>query len=515
MASDVGREYDVIVAGGGFGGLVAGITAAEQGARTVVVEAGSEPGGTTLLAAGVLHIHDPYSWEDFCQAFPSVDPDLGRRLYDDFPKLLSWLRETVRAPMGLVNYTFNPYGPRRPEPVKGHLIGATPRLMAARPVLSSMAAIAYSTFGDRFLTVLDRTILKRTKRHFIRTLVNALTRNGGTLITAAPAKDASRLDDGTIRVEAAGPSGKIELRAPALVIAAGGYQGNVQLLQQYVGPGATRAVCRGSPLNQGDGLRLGQALGAALRGDMDRFYGHPMPAFPQPIDPKRDAIALLTCTVFYAEESVLVNNQGERFADEGQTEAEGNLARAIALLPEGEAWALIDEPTRKQFAVKTLAGGLLPNVDLFKAAARRGATLVQANTLEELAQRLSAHGVNGGRLLQTLKEYNDAVLSGKGADLPVPRSMHARPITTPPFYALKVVPGVTMTYGGLAINTEAQVLDAQGNPLPGVYAIPGAAGGLYSRHYAGALGACGTFGRIAGRNAAAYARQRATTPRPD
>jgi succinate dehydrogenase/fumarate reductase flavoprotein subunit len=76
-------------------------------------------------------------------------------------------------------------------------------------------------------------------------------------------------------------------------------------------------------------------------------------------------------------------------------------------------------------------------------------------------------------------------------------------LQTPPFYAWPFTAGVVYTMGGLAINTSAQVLDQQRIPIPGLYASPPCAGGVFRDYYAGSIGSAGVFGWIAGQHAAA------------
>ena len=78
------------------------------------------------------------------------------------------------------------------------------------------------------------------------------------------------------------------------------------------------------------------------------------------------------------------------------------------------------------------------------------------------------------------------------------------PIETPPFFALRCLPGITFTYGGARVNEQAQVLDTSRQPIPGLYAAGADVGGVYTRGYTGGLALGLAFGRIAGRAAAAY-----------
>ena len=91
--------------------------------------------------------------------------------------------------------------------------------------------------------------------------------------------------------------------------------------------------------------------------------------------------------------------------------------------------------------------------------------------------------------------------------LSIPKSGGLIKIAEPPFYAIRVVAGVTFTYGGVKVDSEAQVLDRSGGPIGGLYAAGADCGGIYTRGYTGGLSMGLAFGRLAGRNAAAYARR--------
>ena len=125
-------------------------------------------------------------------------------------------------------------------------------------------------------------------------------------------------------------------------------------------------------------------------------------------------------------------------------------------------------------------------------------------SLEELADAMQAHGLHGPSLLATLREYNQAVQDQRAAGLAIPRRANPNPVSKPPFYALGVIPGITFTLGGLQINTDGQVLDRGGYPIPGLYAAGADAGGIHNERYAGGLCLGLVFGRRAAKHAASH-----------
>ena len=146
-------------------------------------------------------------------------------------------------------------------------------------------------------------------------------------------------------------------------------------------------------------------------------------------------------------------------------------------------------------------------------------TKVTANTLEALVAKLD--GVNAQEALKTIKEYNAAVMQevpfspnvkdGRGTrGLAVPKTNWAQTIDTPPFEAYGTTCGITFTFGGIKITTNAEVVDMQDKPIPGLYAAGEMVGGIFYFNYPGGSGLMNgaVFGRIAGANAGLYSAQR-------
>jgi tricarballylate dehydrogenase len=145
----------------------------------------------------------------------------------------------------------------------------------------------------------------------------------------------------------------------------------------------------------------------------------------------------------------------------------------------------------------------------------RRVTKVSADTLEDLVARLE--GVDPVQAQITLKAWNVAVRTDVAFDPNVkdgrgtvgfepPKSNWANPLDTPPYEAYAVTCGITFTFGGLRINTDAQVLDTDGAPIPGLYAAGELVGGIFYFNYPGGTGLTNgaVFGRIAGASAALH-----------
>ena len=128
--------------------------------------------------------------------------------------------------------------------------------------------------------------------------------------------------------------------------------------------------------------------------------------------------------------------------------------------------------------------------------------MLEAETLEGLADEIYSACGNGWRTAETVEQFNRLV-SVSPERLPVPRAQRRQPVEESPFVAVPVTPAVTFTEGGLRIDSSARVLDRSGRPIDGLYAAGGDGGGVYHERYPGGLSLLLVFGRVAGETAAA------------
>ncbi len=196
---------------------------------------------------------------------------------------------------------------------------------------------------------------------------------------------------------------------------------------------------------------------------------------------------------------VLVNRHGKRFTDEAPGPVDvhyDHIARDISAQPDGIAYVIYDSR--------------IDDVPNWKRSIRTDQPPLQADSIADLA---SACGIPAESLVRTIEEYNRACPDGEFTPLAVDRlatkglepkkSNWSRPIDSGPFYAYPIMSGVCFTYGGVKTNRHAQVVDNDGRPIPGLYAV-GEAAGLYYQVYTGATSVLrgAVFGKIAGEHAA-------------
>jgi succinate dehydrogenase/fumarate reductase flavoprotein subunit len=138
---------------------------------------------------------------------------------------------------------------------------------------------------------------------------------------------------------------------------------------------------------------------------------------------------------------------------------------------------------------------------MISTARRAGGTVLGADSLEELAEKLAGWGVPRATVLRTLDGYNAAIAGGRGGELSPPRSDPAAPVRVPPFVAVEVAPAITHTIGGLAVDGGCRVLGRTDGPLPGLYAAGVEVGGVSVGGYTSGLASALVFGGVAAESA--------------
>jgi succinate dehydrogenase/fumarate reductase flavoprotein subunit len=298
---------------------------------------------------------------------------------------------------------------------------------------------------------------------------------------------------------------RLDGSSAAVVLATGGFGGSGALREQHIGRWAGGALLRANPHSTGDGLRIALAAGGRTTRSMATVYGHTMPAPPADPPPSR----WTAVTQYATQDGVLLDLDGLRFFDESRSMQDEVAASSIVRRREARAFFVID---RRLHDDEPIPGrSVAPMQPNFRNAVDAGAPHAVADSLEELADALGAWGVDRDAALATLREYDTAIAAGRGADLPVPRTGNPIRLEAPPFHALGVRAGITFTLGGIEVDDDFRVLDAEGAAIPGLFGAGADAGGTYDDGYMGGLVLGLVQGRIAGRNAARWAAGRDAT----
>lgn len=335
-----------------------------------------------------------------------------------------------------------------------------------------------------------------------------------------------------LRVQRLGDGGQtldVNLTSPCVVLAAGGFEANRELREQFLGKGwgmarvrkflvPSRASLlrvfqvRGTPYNTGDGFDLARRVGAKMTGDWGGCHSTCWDANANADQGERGLTNQFTKSGYPL--GIMVNSRGDRFVDEGEdfrNYTYAKFGRAILMQPQGFAFQIWDSKVFDKLRQEEYGDGVVEKI--------------RGDTLEELAGTLCGKGLESsarGHLVKTIREFNEgveahhaknanigwdpAVKDGKGTlGLPLPKSNWALAIDEPPFMAVKVSCGITFTFGGLAIDpATAGVVSEDGGIIKGLYCTGEMVGGLFYGNYPGGSGltAGAIFGCKAGRSAA-------------
>jgi tricarballylate dehydrogenase len=291
--------------------------------------------------------------------------------------------------------------------------------------------------------------------------------------------------------------GATTLDADAVVLACGGFQGNVAMMGAQFGPQSEtiKLISPGTCFDTGDGIRMAIDQGATVSGDWNGMH-------MEPVDPRSINSAPVVLVYPYG---IVVDQNGRRFFDEG-----GGLVHET-----WEAFARDIHFTRPKSIAYAILDSHLLDIPGYARAIRSEVPPYQAATLAELAAQI---GVPARNLEETIEAFNIAAtgdIAGfdatrcdgltTAADLRPPKSNWARPITKPPYLAYPLVGAVAYTFGGLATNEKAEVLSGSG-PMPGLYAAGETTGHFYgTAPNAVAVLRALVFGKIAGQAAVDFA----------
>ena len=454
----------VVVVGGGNAGLCAALSARDAGAEVTLVERAPRHmrGGNSRHTRNIRVAHleidrfmvDPYPAEEFIDDITALNPGhAGSALIEML------VAESMSLPRWMAD----------------HGVGWQPPL---RGTLH----------------------LSRTNRFFLgggKALVNSYYRTAaakGIDVRYEAEVIELRFDgEACTGVEVRTPGGVEVLAADSVVVAAGGFEANLDWLAESWGDAARNFIVRGTPYNDGRALRILLRAGAEPIGDPSRIHAVAVDAR----SPKMDGGIVTRLDTIPI--GIAVNRDGQRFYDEGEDlwpKRYAQWGRLIAQQPGQLAFSILDAKRRHDV--------IPPIFQPYESA-----------TVAGLAELI---GVAPDRLVATVDAFNAhvgadgtsdlAVLDGcSTTDLEPPKSNWALPIDEPPFVAFPLRPGITFTYHGVAVDADARVRTASG-AFENVYAAGEImAGNIMTRGYIAGIGMTvgSVFGRLAGRGAAARA----------
>jgi len=487
-------DFDVIVIGAGNAALAAAVSARKTGAKVLMLEKATEEerGGNTYFSGGLLRfafdtveqLHrlvpdaekeypgfnagiEPYNKDAFRADLHRMtdgrtDPELSELLIDESYNTVCWMKEVGRIPM---------------EPalsLGGVRVGNVIKWPKGAIIRAVHEGVGLSEHW--FETAQHEGVEIRYESNARKLIQDARGHVCGVTVQ--------------------GPDRLYDVTAKAVVLASGGFEANQAWRAQYLGRPWDHAIVRGTRHNQGDGLRMALEAGAMQIGQWSGCHATPINAEAAPYGVRHMTDKTNRLSYPYG---VMVNLEGVRFLDEApdfQFFTYAKYGGIILNQPGGFIYQFFDQQT-----VHLLEPRYSTSVPL------------QADTLEELVAQTKIW--NKQRALKTLLDYNAAaghggpfnpgILDGlhtKGLDLP--KSNWALALQKPPFIAYPVTGGITFSFGGLKVNTKAEVLGTNWKPIPGLYCCGEMVGNLFHGNYPGGSGLTSgaTFGRIAGANAA-------------
>jgi len=491
------REPDVIVVGAGNAALCAAISAHENGASVLMLEAAplDERGGNSHFTGGAFRF--AYNgFEDLCAVNPSLrdenydNVDFGtytiEQFFDDMYELTEYRTDPELCELLVTNSL---------ETAKW----IARQGVELRPGLGRQAFEVNGKF--KFWGGLALHIWGGGPA-LLQALYKNVESRGIEIVYECPAQELIEEDGRIVGVRARRSGELVDIRAGAVILACGGFESNPEMRANYLGKGWDVAKVRGTRFNMGWGLRMALAAGAMPHGN---WSGCHSVAWDVNAPPTGD----LTIGDQFQKHNypfgIMVNQLGKRYVDEGANFHSHTYAKyggEIIRQPGMAVWQVFDSKINH----------------LLRSEYRiRRVTKVEANTLEELAAKME--DVDSAEFLRTVREFNAACRTDKPFDpnildgrattgLEINKTNWAQAIDTPPFHAYHVTTGVTFTFGGVKVTKNAEVEHSYGGIVPGLYAAGEMVGGLYFQNYGSGTGLMSgaTFGRFAGASAAAYAR---------
>jgi 3-oxosteroid 1-dehydrogenase len=557
MSEQWDKEVDVLVVGSGAGGLLSALVASKNNADVLIVEKDKLWGGTSATSGGGIWIPGSdqaraVGFEDnLDDAFTylrglSADnvPDANIRAYvDNAGPMLRWVTDNTQ-----IRYIAAPYPDYHAENPGGSPTGFRTHLplefngkqLGQDIRTQRFPSPAASLFGYLQWNFAETTeLLYRTKGWLPHLMVNmarywfdwpfrftsrkdrrltlgnaltgglrlALNERNVPLWLESPLLELVREGDqvtGAV-VERDGKPVRIGVRK-GVVLAAGGFDRNQAMRDQYSPLYPTAKISGGVTSNTGDAIRAGEAIGADT---MNLQSAWAAPVFYVPGEDRGRL-----CTIERALPGcIMVNQKGERYLNEAASYHVTGQIMARRQREEGDAspsWMVFDYRYRHQFPM----GPVYP---LIPDWAQRGdvkLVLKKAKTIEGLAEQM---GVDPAGLSRTIAHFNEYAARGEDPDFHRGEAAYdkmygdprntpnpcLRPLTEAPFYAMPIYPGDIGTNGGLLTNAKAQVLGAGGQPIRGLYAVGNNAASAMGESYPGAgvtIGPAMTFGYIAARD---------------
>lgn len=415
------KETDIVVVGGGGAGIVSALKASENGAQVILLEKMGYLGGATMLSAGIIPA-----------AGTSFQKEAG---IEDTP--IQMAKDILRPSHYSVNKELVNMVAERSDNIVDWMeeLGVEWNLLTGFLYKGQSNYRMHQAAGEG--AQLTKTLISEM---YNRDNIEVMLETPGTgLLTDSKQK--------VLGVTAENKSGEeILIKAENVILATSGFAANEKMLEKYM-PEIKGAYPRVAPGATGEGIKWAQKLGADVA-NMSAYQGY------APISNKTKAS--LDLSMLYRG-AILVNNRSSRFVNEHQGYSE--LSAHVVNQPNNIAYLIMD---------KNVAEGT-SELEKYK----EDDILFKAESPERLAEKIN---LNADKLTKIFSDYKKTIKNGgdRYNRTKLPTNWQ------PPFYAIEVTSDLRHTQGGLAINTKAQVLDTNGDPIENLYAAGGVAEGFSS-----------------------------------
>jgi flavocytochrome c len=442
---DYETDADVLVLGAGAAGLTAALTAAQEGAKVILLEKGDIVGGNTNAANSGINAAGSQVQIDAGLEGATVDYLVEVQMNNDLA---------------------------RPE-----LVDAFAQATGEVVDWLTGLGVVFETSSDNPLQLSCTSDIARTGDSLVKALHDAILQDDRVSLYKGIAATSLATDpDGRVTgVVATDASGReVDFSAGAVIVATGGYGKNHDMVLQYR-PDLANTITDEIAPTTGDGFVMATAVGAVPvdMGEIN-FHGHCVPGYSMMFT--RDVPGGRT-----APAGIYVNAEGERFADE--TSFPNDVYQPVLDQTDGAVFHVFPETFVTDVIKAMLATGFASKAD----------------TPEELAKDL---GVDPDGLSQTVRAWNEDIASG--GDEQFGRTDENAVALEGTLYGYEFHDAVHYFMGGVLINPSAQVVDENGDPIPGLYAAGEVTGGMQGTTRVDGTGLMDgfTFGRIAGKAAA-------------
>ncbi len=573
-------QCDLLVIGSGAGGLSAAVTAAHLGLKVIVAEKDAQFGGTTAWSGGWMWLpRNPLAVEagivePIDEPLAYLRHELGdrfdearaRAFLEAAPRMVEFFRSntalrfidgnaipdfhgrTPHASLGGRSLCAAPFDGRRlgariadlkpplPETTLwGMGIASGAELRHFFNALRKPASLWYVT--QRVLAHAKDLLLHRRGMRLlngnalIASLAASALEAGVDIRTRCPARRLLRDGERVSGAVLATPEGAVEVQARCgVVLACGGFPHDDQRKRALLSHAPTgkehwSAASRG---NTGDGLRLGETAGGQVATDALQAAA----LAPVSLVPRADgSFAHFPHLIERGKPGLIaVTRRGQRFTNEADSYHDF-MQGLLAALPAGEplqAWLVCDHAFMRHYGLGAAKPAPMPLGPMLT-----NGYLKRGQTLADLAK---VCGIDGDALQKTVQRYNAQAIAGQDDDFAKGDTPYNRmqgdapfaaekgwpnpcmgPLERGPFYAVKVVAGSLGTFAGLKTNANAQVLDALGQPIAGLYAGGNDMNSMMAGHYPSGgitLGPAMVFGFLAAHHAAGREPSPQPSPKP-